>query len=100
MLSEAKNILKVNSFIKKRICVTSLARGVLPCHYGFIFFFFICFNLSIKAQYNSEFINYHDVRRSVAVNLEFDAGSNGMTTYFTNKLLWGGHISNDDKKQS
>ncbi len=53
-----------------------------------------------KAQYNTEFINYNNLRRSVSVNLDFEAGSNGMNTALINKLLWGGYIDNDLKKQS
>lgn len=54
----------------------------------------------IHSQYNTEFINYEYVKRSVSVNVDFDAGSNGMNTALTNKLLWGGYIDDADKKQS
>ena len=64
------------------------------------FLFFIFITVSFKAQYNTEFMNYSDTRRSVSVNLDFDAGSNGMNTALINKLLWGGYINDDLKKQS
>lgn len=53
-----------------------------------------------KAQYNTEFINYENTKRSVSVNLDFDAGSNGLSSSLTNKLIWGGYISDDLKKES
>lgn len=54
----------------------------------------------LKAQYNTEFHHYDLTRRSVSANLDFDAGSNGMNTAITNKLLWGGYIDNTDKQNS
>lgn len=67
---------------------------------SYIFFLlFLCCSV-LKAQYNTEFINYENVKRSVSVNLDFDAGSNGMSTRLINKLMWGGYIDNDLKKES
>ncbi|MEO6306196.1 MAG: DUF5723 family protein [Bacteroidia bacterium] len=66
--------------------------------YSTFFLIVCCFVLN--AQYNSEFINYGNVKRSVSVNLDFDAGSNGMSSSLTNKLIWGGHIDNDLKAES
>jgi hypothetical protein len=54
----------------------------------------------LLAQYNTNFLNYSHTGRSVAVNLDFEAGSNGMSSDFVNKLVWGGHISNDLKEKS
>lgn len=54
----------------------------------------------LRAQYNTEFSNYGNMGRSVSVNLDFDAGSNGMSSALINKLVWGGYIDNDLKKQS
>lgn len=62
--------------------------------------FLILFYFVLQAQYNTEFINYANVKRSVSVNLDYDAGSNGMSARFTNRLLWGGKIDNDLKKES
>jgi hypothetical protein len=62
--------------------------------------FFLYVSLVTKAQYNTQFINYNEVGRSVSLNLDFDAGSNGMTAALTNKLIFGGYISNADKDQS
>ncbi|MGZ4043967.1 MAG: DUF5723 family protein [Bacteroidia bacterium] len=56
--------------------------------------------LFAKAQYNTEFSNYGSMGRSVSVNLDFDAGSNGMSSALINKLVWGGYINDDLKKQS
>lgn len=53
-----------------------------------------------KAQYNTEFSNYGHMGRSVSVNLDFDAGSNGMSAGLINKLVYGGYIDNDLKKSS
>ncbi len=52
------------------------------------------------AQYNTEFKNYSDLGRSVSVNLDFDAGSNGMTAALSNKLIFGGYIDKNDKEAS
>ncbi len=54
----------------------------------------------IKAQYNSQFLNYSQMGRSVSANVDFDAGSNGMSSRLVNKLVWGGYIDNDLKKAS
>ena len=34
------------------------------------------------------------------MNLDFEAGSNGMSTGLVNKLIWGGYIDNDLKEES
>lgn len=67
---------------------------------SYITLFLILFYFVLQAQYNTEFINYANVKRSVSVNLDYDAGSNGMSARFTNRLLWGGKIDNDLKKES
>ena len=67
---------------------------------SYITLFLILFYFVLQAQYNTEFINYANVKRSVSVNLDYDAGSNGMSASFTNRLLWGGKIDNDLKKES
>lgn len=69
-------------------------------HKSYISFFLILFCFVLQAQYNTEFINYANVKRSVSINLDYDAGSNGMSARFTNRLLWGGKIDNDLKKES
>jgi hypothetical protein len=58
-----------------------------------VFTFFITVNA--KAQYNSEFLNYEHTGKSVSINADYDAGSNGIQNAMINKLLFGGHI---DKK--
>jgi hypothetical protein len=58
------------------------------------------FGLAMKAQYNTSFINYNSAGRSVSANLDFEAGSNGMSSGLVNKLIWGGYIDNDLKQQS
>jgi hypothetical protein len=54
----------------------------------------------LKAQYNTNFLNYSKTGRCVSVNLDFEAGSNGMSTRLVNKLVWGGYISSDLKAES
>jgi hypothetical protein len=53
-----------------------------------------------RAQYNADFINYSKTGRCVSANLDFEAGSNGMSSNLVNKLIWGGYIDNDLKAQS
>jgi len=67
---------------------------------SYITLFLILFYFVLQAQYNTEFINYANVKRSVSVNIDYDAGSSGMSARFTNRLLWGGKIDNDLKKES
>lgn len=62
---------------------------LLPC--------FVLLLQKINAQYNTEFINYEYTRRSISVNLDYDAGSNGIPNSFINKFIWGGKIQNSDK---
>jgi hypothetical protein len=52
------------------------------------------------AQYNTAFINYGEMGRSVSANLDFDAGSNGMNNRMLSKLLFGGYIDNNMKNES
>jgi hypothetical protein len=52
------------------------------------------------AQYNTAFINYEEMKRSVSANLDFDAGSNGMNNKMMTRLLFGGYIDNGLKDQS
>ena len=66
----------------------------------YITFYLFVFCFVLKAQYNTEFINYETIKRSVSVNVEFDAGSNGMSSSLSNKLIFGGYIDNDLKKES
>jgi hypothetical protein len=52
------------------------------------------------AQYNTAFINYEEMKRSVSANLDFDAGSNGMNNKMMTRLLFGGYIDNGMKDES
>ncbi|MEI8136816.1 MAG: hypothetical protein WCH21_05770, partial [Bacteroidota bacterium] len=65
-----------------------------------ITFYFFIFCFCLKAQYNTEFINYENTKRSVSANLDFDAGSNGMSSSVANKLIFGGYIDDNLKKES
>lgn len=56
--------------------------------------------IALQAQYNTNFINYRSTGRSVSVNMDFEAGSNGLSTSLVNRLLWGGHISDQVKEES
>jgi len=60
----------------------------------------VFYSIIFSAQYNTQFLNYDNIRHSVSVNLDFDAGSNGMNSALINKLALGGFISNKDKEQS
>ena len=55
---------------------------------------------SLSSQYNSNFLNYSKTGRSISFNLDYEAGSNGMSGNVGNRLLWGGHISNETKDES
>jgi hypothetical protein len=54
----------------------------------------------VKAQYNTEFINYTNTGRGVSLNVDYDAGSNAIKNDMVNALIWGGHISNEMKDAS
>lgn len=65
----------------------------------FLFFILVC-TLNTQAQYNASFLNYRFTGRSVATNIDFETGSNGLSSEMVDKLLYGGYISNDLKKES
>lgn len=58
------------------------------------------FYSGLAAQYNTNFLNYSQTGRCLSANLDFDAGSNGMSSGLVKKLVWGGYIDNDLKKES
>lgn len=60
-------------------------------------FFFPAF---FSAQYNTNFINYSQTGRSVSANLDFEAGSNGMSSKLVDKLVNGGFITDKVKAES
>lgn len=56
---------------------------------------FLCFcfvTALVKSQYNTEFLNYENTGRSISINADFDAGSNGIQNALMTKFLLGGHI--------
>lgn len=61
---------------------------------------FLLFKIQVSAQYNADFLNYSKTGRSISLNLDYEAGSNGMSSSLVNKLIWGGYIDNDLKNQS
>jgi len=63
----------------------------------FLFSISVC---TLAAQYNTEFSTYGNNGRSVRMFLDFDAGSNGMSSSLINKLVWGGYIDDNLKKES
>jgi len=65
-----------------------------------VFVIFILAAKNSNSQYNADFLNYSKTGRSVSVNMDFEAGSNGMSSELVNKLVWGGYIDNDLKAQS
>lgn len=64
------------------------------------FIFLITASLTLKAQYNSNFLNYSRSGRSVSLNLDFEAGSNAINSAMMNKLVLGGEIDKELKDQS
>jgi hypothetical protein len=54
----------------------------------------------LHSQYNTNFLSYSNTGRSVSAFIEFEAGSNGVNGSLANRLIWGGHISNEVKAQS
>jgi hypothetical protein len=66
--------------------------------YRIAFLFFVIWQFSF-AQYNTEFINYEYMRRSISFNLDFDAGSSGITNSIINKFIYGGKINNWEKQE-
>jgi hypothetical protein len=64
---------------------------------NYIILFLFCFSATAFSQYNSEFINYENTGRSISVNADFDAGSNGIQNAMMNKFLFGGYIDTKTK---
>lgn len=56
--------------------------------------------LVLMAQYNTNFLNYSYTGRSISANMDLEAGSNGMSSKLVDKLVSGGYISDDLKKES
>lgn len=73
---------------------------VMRKYYTSLFFVWALLVQTVSAQYNTSFINYRNTGRSVGINVDFEAGSNGMSTGLVNKLIWGGYIDADLKAQS
>ena len=76
---------KLNTKVTKDLCLSMLV----------IFNYTVC-----MAQYNTNFINYTQTGRSVSTNLDFEAGSNGMSSKLVDKLFSGGYINDNLKKES
>lgn len=75
--------------------ITELAKNNMGKLRSLILFLFsLCSGLSYS-QYNSEFINYDNTGRSISLNADYDAGSNGFQNALMNKFIFGGYI---DKK--
>ncbi|MBS1637078.1 MAG: hypothetical protein JST26_14265 [Bacteroidetes bacterium] len=51
----------------------------------------------LRAQYNSEFLNFDKTGRSVSVNAEYELGSTGLQNKFINRFIYGGYIDNNLK---
>lgn len=54
----------------------------------------------LVAQYNSEFLSFDKMGRSVSINAEYELGSNGLKNDLTNKFLYGGYIDKETKENS
>lgn len=61
--------------------------------FGFTFMF-------VKAQYNSEFLNFQKSRRGIFVSGEYEMGSNGIYNSLLNKFMFGGYIDTKTKDAS
>lgn len=55
---------------------------------------------TMKSQYNTEFLNYSSVGRSISFNVDYEAGSNAIKNDMMNKLIWGGYINTEMKDAS
>jgi hypothetical protein len=60
--------------------------------------FFSC--ARVLAQYNTNFLNHSSAGRNVSANLDFEAGSNGMTNAMVDRLVFGGYIDDKLKKDA
>jgi hypothetical protein len=72
----------------------------LDCFKQCIFCVLMFSGVTMKAQYNSNFINYTKYGRSISLNSEFESGSNAMNSDLINSLLWGGYIDKETKDAS
>jgi len=59
-----------------------------------------CTISSLRAQYNSEFLNFGKTGRSISVNGEFELASNGIRNDLLNRFIYGGFIDNSIKENS
>ncbi len=62
-----------------------------------LFLSFYFFAALVRSQYNTEFLNYENTGRSISINADFDAGSNGIQNGLMTKFLLGGHIDTKTK---
>lgn len=69
----------------------------MPAIRFFIFLLFFMLFVSVKSQYNSDFMNYEKTRNNVSINAEYEVGSNGLQNGFINKFIFGGYIDNKMK---
>jgi hypothetical protein len=94
---------KIFGYIKYVLLTQYVSKGYKNLAFATALFGMICLHSSqntIKAQYNTNFINYSKTGRSVSLNVDFEAGSSGMSSRLVNKLVWGGFISEELKKNS
>jgi hypothetical protein len=54
----------------------------------------------VWGQFNSDFYNYSYLGKSIYLGTEFEAGSNALSNSLMNKLVWGGYLDNQTKKES
>lgn len=55
---------------------------------------------SFYGQYNSEFLSFENRGRSIAINGEYEFGSNGIYNSLLNKFIFGGYIDKSTKDAS
>jgi hypothetical protein len=68
-------------------------------HRILIFFSLLAFYIS-PAQYNSDFLNYEQTGKSISLNSEYEAGSNGFQNAMMNKFIFGGYIDQGMKDKA
>ncbi len=65
----------------------------------FIYLLFIS-SCHVFAQYNSQFLNFEKMGRSVSMNGEYELGSTGIYNSLLNKFIFGGYIDQSIKDAS
>lgn len=65
-----------------------------------LFYILLINSYSLFSQYNSQFLNFEKMGRSVSINGEYELGSTGIYNALLNKFLFGGYIDSSLKDAS